>query len=284
MDGDLGLFGPDSVTWRLHAEPIMLLAGMRSLYLQALHPRAMAAVAQNSTYKDDPWGRLTRTAVHVATVVYGTSEQAREAGRRVRAIHGKLRAIDPRTGEFFRVDDPALLRWVHVAEVESFLTTAQRAGVPLTADEVDRYYAEQVRAAEVVGLDPATVPASAAEVAAYYREIRPELALTRDSASGGLFLTAIPLPRPLGFTPLRLAYTAVATTAIGLLPPWARRLYGLPGLPPADLSAALSARVLRLTFAAVPRRYLEGPIYRAAMARAAAASGRAHLDGGLQQH
>ncbi|OLE27357.1 MAG: hypothetical protein AUG44_10450 [Actinobacteria bacterium 13_1_20CM_3_71_11] len=268
---DLGLFGPETVTWKLHAEPILLLAGLRALYLQALHPQAMAGVNQNSQFKRDPWGRLLRTSVYLATVVYGTTEQAYAAGARVRAVHARMRAIDPRTGEFFRVDEPRLLRWVHVTEVESFASTAVRAGLALTPDEIDRYYAEQRRAAELVGLDPATVPGSAAEVAEYYARVRPELCLTRESADTALFLARPPLPYKLGFTPVRLAYAAVAGVAVGLLPPWARRLYGLPGLPTTDLSAALSARALRRLLATLPRSWYEGPIYQAAMSRAAAA-------------
>ncbi len=81
MDSDdLGLFGPGSVTWKVHEEPILIVAGLRSLYLQALHPRAMAGVAQNSNYRTDAWGRLVRTATYVATTVYGTTAEAR--GRR----------------------------------------------------------------------------------------------------------------------------------------------------------------------------------------------------------
>jgi uncharacterized protein (DUF2236 family) len=277
---DLGLFGPDSVTWRLHGEPILFLAGLRALYLQSLHPQAVAGVVQNSGYQRDPWGRLMRTSRYVATIIYGTSEQARAAGARVRAAHAGMRAMDPRTGEFFRVDEPRLLRWVHVAEVESFVTTAVRAGVPLSPAEIDRYYSEQRRAAALVGLDPAEVPGTADEVAGYYEQIRPELALTRDSAGTALFLTAPPLPHLLGLTPVRLAYAALAGVAVGLLPPWARRLYGLPGLPTTDLSAALSARALRHLLATLPRRLYEsrsynrygGEIYHAAMSRAAAAA------------
>ena len=129
MSGDVGLFGPDSVTWKLHKEPVLLLGGLRSLYLQALNPRAVAAIAQNSGYRDDPWGRLMRTAGYVSTVNFGSTEEAETAGRRLRRLHSRLSAVDPRTGQPFRVDEPDLLRWVHVAEIESFLTTASRAGV-----------------------------------------------------------------------------------------------------------------------------------------------------------
>jgi uncharacterized protein (DUF2236 family) len=213
-----------------------------------------------------------RTSIYVATVVYGTTEQAQAAGARIRAMHGKLRAVDPRTGELFRVDEPDLLRWVHVTEVESFVSTAVRAGYPLTPDEIDRYHTEQRRAAALVGLDPATVPGTAREVTEYYQAIRPELGLTRDSAGTAFFLTAPPLPYHLGLTPVRLAYTAVAAVAVGLLPPWARHLYGLPALPGSDLSARLSARALRGLLATIPDSWVEGPIYQAAMSRATAAA------------
>jgi len=231
----------------------------------------MAGVAQNSDFREDPWRRLIRTSNYIGAVVFGTTAQARAAGARVRALHARLRAVDPRTGELFRIDEPDLLRWVHVSEVESFLTTAVRAGVALTPAEIDRYYAEQLRAAALVGLDPATVPDSAAAVAGYYERMRPELAITRDSADAFVFLSAPPMPYRLGLTPVRLAYTGIAALAVGLLPAWARRMYGLPGLPTTDLSAGLSVRALRALIAAVPRRFYAGPVYRAAMSRVAAA-------------
>ncbi|TYB99112.1 DUF2236 domain-containing protein [Micromonospora sp. WP24] len=278
MDSDdLGLFGPGSVTWKVHAEPVLIVAGLRALYLQALHPRAMAGVAQNSDYRTDAWGRLVRTATYVATTVYGTTAQAEAAGARLRRLHERLRATDPISGERFRVDEPELLRWVHVTEVESFLGTARRAGLPLTPAEVDGYYREQRRAATLVGLDPETVPGTAAEVDEYYRTVRPELRMTREAAETAVFLTAPPLPWKLSL-PLRLglnlgpprwAYLGVAGTALALLPAWARRMYGGLGLPTTALSADVTVRGLRLVLAALPRNLREGPLQQAAMERAA---------------
>ncbi|MEV0155297.1 oxygenase MpaB family protein [Micromonospora sp. NPDC050686] len=284
MDSDdLGLFGPGSVTWKLHEEPILIVAGLRSLYLQALHPRAMAGVAQNSNYRRDAWGRLVRTAEYVGTTVYGTTAEVEAAGRRLRALHARLRATDPVTGEVFRIDEPDLLRWVHVTEVESFLSTARRAGVPLTGAEVDRYYTEQRRSAALVGLDPGDVPGTAAEVADYYRRVRPELRMTKEAAETALFLTAPPIPWKVSLPvklglhlgPPRWAYLGIAGTALALLPAWARRMYGGLGLPTTALSADLSVRALRLALAALPRRYREGPLQQAAKARAARLSAAA---------
>jgi uncharacterized protein (DUF2236 family) len=285
MSGDVGLFGPGSVTWRLHQEPILLLGGLRSLYLQALHPRAVAAVSQNSAYRADPWGRLTRTSAYVGTVVWGTTEEVEAVARRVRRMHSRMTAVDSRTGERFRIDEPELLCWVHVAEVESFLTTAVRAGVRLTPEEIDGYYTEQLKAAELMGLDPSTVPSTAAEVAAYYERIQPELSLTKESVETALFLTVPPVPEGwggralrLGLTlgPTRWAYFGIAATAVALLPPWARRLYGGLGWPSTDVTADLSARGLRLLLSTVlstiPRSLRVAPIREAALARAAARS------------
>ncbi|MGA3537734.1 oxygenase MpaB family protein [Micromonosporaceae bacterium DT194] len=277
MDEDLGLFGPGSVTWKLHGEPILLLAGLRSLYLQALHPRAMAGVAQNSSYQQDPWGRLARTSDYVATVIYGTTGQAQAAGRRLRQMHARMRARDPFTGTEFRIDSPELLRWVHVTEVESFLTTVTRAGKRLTPAEIDGYYAEQRRAAALVGLDPQTVPGSAAEIADYYAQIRPELRMTPDAARTAFFLTAPPAPgklnAPLRWSlnlgPARWAYLGVASTAYALLPSWAQRLYGTLGLPTTALYGDLNARMLRLALRAIPHSLIAGDVYRSAMERAA---------------
>ncbi len=268
----LGLFGPSSVTWRVHAEPILWLAGFRALLLQMLHPRALAGVLQNSNFRDDPWGRLLRTARFYGEVVYGRGEQARAAGARLRKIHSRMSAVDPSTGERFRVDEPELLRWVHVTATESFGHTAQRAGLGLSPAELDRYYDEQRVVADLVGLDPDTVPASAEQVEAYYAAQRPGLVAGPDTRQTALFLALPTFPWGLGWTPVRPLWIGVAGYGLSLLPPWARRMYGLPGLPATDLGVTLTARTMRTAIRWLPTAVLEGPLYRAAMERARAAS------------
>lgn len=268
---DHGLFGPDSVTWRLHAEPILWVAGFRALLLQTLHPRALAGVLQNSRFREDPWGRLFRTARFYGEVVYGTSDQAHNAAARVRRIHARMSGVDPATGERFRVDEPDLLGWVYVTATESFCHTGQRAGA-LTAEDADRYYGEQLTVAELMGLDPDTVPGTAAEVQAYYAAIRPQLAATPDARATVRYLALPDLPWRLGWTPVRPLWVGVAGYAMSLLPAWARRLYGFPGLPTTDLTATLTTRTLRATLSALPSQAVEGPIYRAAMTRLRASS------------
>ena len=84
--GDPGLFGPDSVAWRVHADlPGMLIGGISALFLQALHPLAMAGVADHSDFAVDPLARLRRTAGFVGTTAYGTAAEAAEACATVRS-------------------------------------------------------------------------------------------------------------------------------------------------------------------------------------------------------
>ncbi|MGI8536395.1 MAG: oxygenase MpaB family protein, partial [Mycobacteriales bacterium] len=137
LSPDPGLYGPDSVTWRVHADPSMALAGLRALLLQSVHPLAMSGVIQHSDFRADPWGRLFRTAEYVGVTTYGTTSEARRAGARVRGVHRGLAGIEPESGVAYRVDDHDLLRYVHCVEVESFLTTAVRCGMRVSAADRD---------------------------------------------------------------------------------------------------------------------------------------------------
>ncbi len=266
VDADPGLFGPESVTWRIHNDPSMALGALRALILQALHPLAMAGIEQFSDYRDDPWGRLGRTADYIATVTYGTTAEAERAGTRVRRVHARLRGIEPESGQIFEVGDPHLVRWVHCAEVDSFLAAYRRCGGRLRPGEADAYLAEQSAAAALVGIDPSTVPTSTEALAAYFADMRVELRATKAARSALWFILAPPLPLT-----ARPAWAWLASIAFGLLPRWARQLYGLPFVltahPGADLAAGLAGRSLRTALSLVPATVRESPARKAAMER-----------------
>ena len=265
---DPGLYGPDSVTWRVHSDPSMALAGLRALFLQALHPMAMSGVAQHSDFQHDPWGRLFRTAEYVGVTTFGTTQEAERAGARVRGIHRKLAGIEPQSGQAYRVDDPDLLRWVHCVEVESFLSTAVRCGLRLTPGERDRYYAEQTVGATLVGLDPATVPASVDQVAAYFRDVRPFLRVTPAAREAATFVLWPPMPALVRLgTPARPAWIALAAAAFAMLPRWARRMYRLPGLPTTDVAATAAGLAFRSGLLVVPEALRHSPHVKSAHAR-----------------
>ncbi|MFE1883312.1 oxygenase MpaB family protein [Streptomyces diastatochromogenes] len=239
-DADPGLFGPSSVTWQMHGDPMMWVAGVRALYLQALHPRAVRGVMQNSDFRRDAWGRLMRTANFVGTTTYGTGEAAERAGARVRKIHSMLRASDPDTGERYGVDEPELLLWVHCAEIDSYVHVLRRSGYPLTDAQADRYIAEHRVSARLVGLDPDAVPADRAEMAAYFEKVRPELAAGPEAREVDDFLLRPPT-HPLLVPAREVLWRRVAHLAYASLPPYAHELYGRPAPRPAVITRRLRA-------------------------------------------
>ncbi len=269
----LGFFGPDSVTWRVHADPSYHLGGMRALMLQALHPVAMDGVARNSTgFRDEWWMRMTRTGQYVETVTFGTRTEARRMAARVRGLHRRLSGVEETTGRAYRVDDPDLLLWVHACEVESLLTTARRAGVPLSDAEADRYVLEQVASAQLVGVPLATVPTSVAELDAYFEDVRPSLAATPAAVEGVRRLFLPPMPGWLQvLTPARPAWGTLASLGMALLPAWGRRMYSLPGLALTDAAATAGLKAFRAAFLALPERARWSPTVRAGFERVAVA-------------
>ena len=146
-------FTPEDPVWRVHADAAMFPGGIRALLLQSLHPLAMAGVAGHSGFKGDPWGRLQRTSEFLATTTFGTIEHAEQQIARVRSIHERVRgkAAD---GRPYTASDPHLLRWVHITEVDSFLTAFQRyAAEPLTDAEA-ALYVEQAAVVRTEGIGP----------------------------------------------------------------------------------------------------------------------------------
>ncbi|WP_214412689.1 oxygenase MpaB family protein [Sphaerisporangium fuscum] len=250
--GEIVVQPPHTVTWLVHIDRTMWVGGVRGLMLQALHPLAMRGVWQNSTFQEDPFGRLRRTADFVGRVTFGSPEEADEIGRRVRGIHRALRIRDPGTGATHRVDDPELLLWVHCAEVSSYLSAARRAGLRLTDGQADRYLREQRRSATYVGLHEEDVPGSLAEMRDYFASMRPRLAVTPEAVAAVRFLLWPKLPEDLRFlAPGKPAYFPFGALCYYTLPAWARRMYGvLPEVPQVSVTAAL--RVFRLAMNTLP--------------------------------
>ncbi|MBV9593534.1 MAG: DUF2236 domain-containing protein [Actinobacteria bacterium] len=256
---DVGYFGPDSVTWRVHREPTALVGGLRALILQALYPPAMQLMARTSNFADDPWLRLQGTAQYVAEITFGTSEEADAAAARVRRIHAGL-----------GIDDPDMLRWVHACEVDSFLAASASAGLGLSRTEEDRYVHEQAEAACLVGLNATEVPADRPSLDAYFRRIRPDLRATAEARRATRVVIAPPIPAPTRLiVPARVGWSAISALAVGLLPGWARRLYGLPPIPGSRLATAGGMRSLRMGMRMLPEHVREGPTYRRAKLRLA---------------
>jgi uncharacterized protein (DUF2236 family) len=165
--GDVGLFGPDSVAWQVHANfTAMMVGGLSSLIVQSLHPGALAAVWDHSDFRHKLKERLGRTAYFVAATTYGSEALALNAIRRVNTIHANIRGTDLQ-GRPYVANEPALIRWVHLVEVTSFLAAYQHlAAQPLSPHACDQYITEMARVGHLLGAVnlPLTSAATQAEL------------------------------------------------------------------------------------------------------------------------
>jgi len=220
---DDGFFGPDSLAWRISGDLTAPVAGLRALIIQALHPLAMAGVDQHSDWRADPVGRLAATSGYLSTVTFGERASAERAAARVRRIHKRVVGIDSVTGQEYSASDPALLLWVHAALVDSSLVAREYFGVPLTADEADRYVEEMVVAAELVGVPAALVPDSVASLARYLAWVRPQLRSTPAAEQSAAYL----LDPPGLDEEVAEIWQDIREAVLICLPDWVMQVYGL---------------------------------------------------------
>lgn len=218
-EADPGLFGPESVTWRIHADfPGMMAGGLCALLLQTLHPLALAGVWDHSNFRKDLLGRLRRTTGFVAATTYAPRAHALAEIERVHRIHSQVHGTLP-DGRAYAANDPALLTWVHVTEMWSFLRGYEAYRATRVPPAVaDRYFDETRRVAEALGAS--SVPRSVAEVQAYFIRVQSDLAFTDRSAVVMQVLENIRLPGP-GLGPVREMFLG---SGAALLPDWANVL------------------------------------------------------------
>lgn len=206
----------------------MVVGGLAALMLQTLHPLAMAGVADHSNYKEDAIGRLRRTAAFVGATTFGTVEQAERAIENVRDVHRTVHGRAP-DGRRYSANDPELLTWVHVAEVSSFLASAERYGPHrFRAGERDRYYAETAVVARSLGAR--WVPETANEVEAYLKRIQPELYAGPQAIEARDFLLRGVARKPND----KALYVGIVAAALAVVPRWARAELGIPTPPLVD--------------------------------------------------
>jgi uncharacterized protein (DUF2236 family) len=228
-------FAADRPIRQVHDDCAMFVGGIVALLLQSLHPLAMAAVADHSGYRADPWGRLQRTSRFIGVTTLGREEDAMAAIARVRAIHAHVSGTAP-DGRPYAASDPHLLTWVHVAEIHTFLRAYEAYGArPLPQAARDGYVADMARIAAALGVPEP--PRTEAEVLAVIGRYRPELAGTPQAWEAARFLLREP-PLPLVLRPV---YGGLAAAAVALLPRWARRELKIPSLPLADAVLARPA-------------------------------------------
>jgi uncharacterized protein (DUF2236 family) len=266
-----GLFTDASMLRRVQGERVLMISGPRALLMQAAHPLAVEGLLAHTGSLDEPYERLARTAEAMTTIGFGSREEAERAGRRVRAMHARVRGeLSREAGPFpagtpYAADDPELLMWVLFTLVDSGIVVYERFVATMSSGEKEAYWRDFRVVGELFGLASDEMPADLDALRAYEREMY---------ASGHLVVTdwarrtarriVLDPPAPLAMRPLVEALNAAT---IALLPAAIRDQYGFAPLPPAPLRVAAVAAageyVKRLVLPFAPARLRRIPAARA---------------------
>lgn len=258
-DPEVAYSAVDGVARVVHGDlASMLIGGIASLFLQMLHPLAMAGVADHSRYREDPLGRMLQTANFIGATTYGSSERAYAAIERVRAVHEAVRGVSD-DGRPYDANDPHLLAWIHCAEISMFLEGYRRFGRErLTAADCDAYVAEMAQLARDLGVE--SPPTSTHELRVALEAFRPELRLSANGATARDFITRGVVRGRLE----RLVYRVIVRASYSLLEPWARAMLGAPKATVLDRRVLeplthVLCRALRAVVPPAPRQVSDSP-------------------------
>ncbi|MET4849062.1 oxygenase MpaB family protein [Bradyrhizobium japonicum] len=168
-----GVFGPDTVTWRIDREAVIFLGAGRALLLQLAHPWVAAAIAEHSRTLADPIGRFHRTFDIVFAMVFGSLDRAQLSSRQLHRRHSMIVGEMPETvgpfpaGSRYCANDIPSLRWVHATLVETAVMAHDLVLPPLSVEERERYWSESRKFGALFGLTADDFPADWSGFVAY---------------------------------------------------------------------------------------------------------------------
>jgi uncharacterized protein (DUF2236 family) len=271
---DPGLFGPESITWRVNREGVLLIGGGAALILQVAHPLVGAGVAEHSNYREDPWGRLFRTLDLTTSIVFGSTAKANEASQRIQNVHKRVNGVlQEDAGKYpagtpYSANDPKLGMWVHATLVDTSLQVYSAYVGTLTHAERVRYYEEQKRLGEAFGVPIEEQPETLADFYEYFeRMVEEDLAVT--SALADVVDATLRPPLPFVAKPL---VEAVNLATASLLPQRLREELGLEWGANRRRFVVASRAIIRRALPVLPRLLREFPPARSADRRVAAAA------------
>ncbi len=219
--------GPDSITWKVNREVVMVAAWGRAILLQLAHPAVAAGVHDHSSVRGSVLSRFRRlrsTVGAMLSLTFGNTEQMITAAARINTIHDRVRGfVRERAGEVYSAHNPDLQRWVHATLLESIPLTYELLVGPLTLCERDQYCSEAAIMEPLLGMPAGWLPRDSAQLDTYMRELL---------AGGSIIVTdtSRALARALLYPPHWYVawpvFRALQLLTIGSLPPSIRRAYG----------------------------------------------------------
>lgn len=247
---DHGIFGPDSVTWKVYSYPTSMTVGFaRTALVEMFDPLVVASVAGTGSLRQRAADRYDRTLEYAGALVLGDSATAARMADLLVRIHARVGGLDPVTGATYDPNDPDGQLWIHLTQWQSVLYVYERFGPgPLSEDEERQYWAECAIAAGFQTIDPDDVPRDREQMRDYYRRVRPDLVVSEVAVEhAGLVLDGAHLASRLPGA-FRVAGPLVAAllrrATIATLPRWMRQAIGTRQGPVLDAAVTVLLRPL----------------------------------------
>jgi uncharacterized protein (DUF2236 family) len=239
--------GPDSITWKVNREVIVVAGWGRAILLQMAHPAVAAGVHDHSSFRGSLRSsvrRLHSTVGAMLSLTFGDAEQMITAAAGINTIHDRvrgrvpppqelqpsprLRPTDLRTGcegsrAAYSAHDPELQRWVHATLLESIPLTYELLVGHLTLRERDLYCSEAAIMEPLLGMPAGWLPRDWAQLDIYMREMLKSGSIVVTDTSRALARAVLYPPQWYVGWP---AFRAMQVLTIGSLPPSIRRAYG----------------------------------------------------------
>ena len=177
LDRRAGIFGPDSMSWKINRESALFLGAGRAALLQLAHPWVATALEQHSSLMARPIARFHSTFRVLFAMIFGSLDHALAAARHLYAVHTRIRGEMPqdiaayRRGSAYEANEIAALRWVYATLIESAVLAYDFVLPPLSLAEHAAYYADSRTLAALFGLPAASLPEDWTALLGYCREM-----------------------------------------------------------------------------------------------------------------
>jgi uncharacterized protein (DUF2236 family) len=277
VDPVAGIYGPDSLMWRLGRESIGFFGGGRAALLQLAHPWVANAIDQHSATRNDPLGRFRRTFINVFTMIYGSTDQVMRVANNVHHIHSRIQGALPEhsgafaAGSAYQANEVQAMLWVHATLWDTQVRMYELVFPALSRAEKESYYRETKLFAYLFGIPDDALPPDWASFQEYMDRMydSDEITARRVGRDMGdmIFNFGGPLKPALSWLQVMTAY---------MLPERLRAEFGLPPDTPGNRRLyEQGISLVKRVYPRLPDRIRYVPSYREAQRRIA---GKPHAD------
>jgi uncharacterized protein (DUF2236 family) len=255
--------GPDSITWKINREAVVVAGWGRAILLQLAHPSVAAGVHDHTSFRGSllsSYRRLHSTVGAMLSLTFGDTERMIAAAARINTIHDRVRGrVSSRTAgarEEYSAHDPDLQRWVHATLLESVPLIYELLAGPLTLRERDAYCSEAAIMEPLLGMPAGWLPRDSVQLDTYMRDMLAGGTIMVTDTSRALARAVLYPPRWYVAWP---AFRATQLITIGSLPPSIREAYGFEWRARDARAFARWTAMLRTSVRLLPRFAREWP-------------------------